>query len=620
MAEIALATDLSNEQRRYLETVRSSGDALLTIINDILDFSKIEARKMDLEHIKFDLRDNISDTMELLSFRAHAKGLELVSHIHPDVPDDLVGDPGRLRQIIVNLVGNAIKFTDKGEVLVRVATKTQEDGHVVLAVDVADTGIGLSPEVQSRIFEAFEQADTSTTRQFGGTGLGLSISRQLVELMGGKIDIESELGKGTTFKFEVRFEMQKEQSEARTTMNLDFVAALPVLIVDDNETNRFILQEITKSWGMIPIVTESVDEAIQAMERANNSGKPIKLILTDMYMPQRDGFELIEHIRGHEKFAGAHIIVLSSGPTPEHRERAKKLSVAAYLTKPFRQSALFDAITDAMHVGDQFAKKKSKPKAADASDFTDKLNILLAEDNPVNQQTATIMLQKLGHTVTIAGNGVEALEKATAGDYDLVFMDIQMPEMDGLTATGKIREKEQETSTHVPVVAMTAHAMKGDQERCLEAGMDDYISKPIRRKEVAKVIARVAEKYIVSQDSPEETNPGEVLDQESLMEELDDDLDMLETMLEIFERDAGERMPKIREAISSGDANTLNAEAHALKGGSGTFFATATYELANQLETMGRENDLANAEATFSTLEKEVEKLKAAIQKILADG
>lgn len=327
---------------------------------------------------------------------------------------------------------------------------------------------------------------------------------------------------------------------------------------------------------------------------------------------------MIEHIRGHEKFAGAHIIVLSSGPTPEHRERAKKLAVAAYLTKPFRQSALFDAISDAMHTGDKFDKPKAKAKVVDPADFTEKLNVLLAEDNPVNQQTATIMLQKLGHEVTVANNGVEALEQATLGDYDLVFMDIQMPEMDGLTATRKVREKEAETGKHVPIVAMTAHTMKGDQERCLEAGMDDYISKPIRRKEVAKVIARVAEKLMMSNETPEaETGGGDVLDHEALMEELDDDFEMLETMLEIYTRDSAERMPKIRDAIAAGDAETVMAEAHALKGGSGTFFATAAFETANKLEAMGRENELADAQSTFVVLEADVEKLKATVKQIL---
>ena len=422
MAEITLETDLTSEQRRYIETVRSSGDALLTIINDILDFSKIEARKLDLEHVDFDLRDNIGETMELLSFRAHSKGLELACHIQPDVPEDLIGDPGRLRQIIVNLVGNAIKFTQKGEVLVRVRNRELQRDHVVLSFDVIDTGVGLSEEAQSRIFEAFEQADTSTTRQFGGTGLGLSISKQLVELMGGEIKVQSQLGKGTTFHFDVRFDLQTEPSSKREKVSMEFADGLPVLIVDDNETNRFILQEITKSWGMNPVISESVEVAIQALERAKNSGNPIKLILTDMYMPERDGFALIEHLRSHEKHAGSHVIVLSSGPTPEHRERAKKLGVDAYLTKPFRQSALFDAIASAMNVdSDRFdaPQEVAKGGQAAAAEVARTLNILLAEDNPVNQQTATIMLQKLGHEVTVANNGIEAMEKALAGDFEL---------------------------------------------------------------------------------------------------------------------------------------------------------------------------------------------------------
>jgi signal transduction histidine kinase/CheY-like chemotaxis protein len=496
MAEIALETDLNPEQRRYIETVRSSGDALLSIINDILDFSKIEAKKLDLEEIDFELRDNLIDTMEILSFRARAKGLELACHVQSDVPDYLIGDPGRLRQIVVNLVGNAIKFTEEGEVVARVEIKSRDDDQVELQVRVSDTGIGIAPEKQASIFESFEQADTSTTREYGGTGLGLAISRQLVELMQGEIGIESEVGKGTTFKFTVKFGVQKNPVIRDKASDLDKLSGLPVLVVDDNETNCLILQELTTNWGMKPTVVNGVDAAIQAMERAKNSGTALKLVLTDMYMPKRNGFDLIEWIRSRPEFAGSNVIILTSGPTPEHRTRATELHVAAYLSKPIRHSSLFDAIATAVSRDETLKPAALDAESAEApAEFEQPLHILLTEDNPVNQETATTMLKKLGHTVVVANNGLEAIEKLGQENFDLVFMDVQMPEMDGITATGKIRESEQATGKHIPIVAMTAHAMKGDQERCLAAGMDDYISKPIRRKAVAKLISQVAERF-----------------------------------------------------------------------------------------------------------------------------
>jgi signal transduction histidine kinase/CheY-like chemotaxis protein len=495
MAEIALETELNQDQRRYIETVKSSGDALLTIINDILDFSKIEARKLDLERIDFELRNDLSDCMELLSFRAQTKRLELACHVQPNVSEYLIGDPGRLRQIIVNLVGNAIKFTEEGEVVVRVATQSQSDDSVILQFSVTDTGIGIPPEKQSTIFESFEQADMSTTREYGGTGLGLAISRQLVELMQGEMAIESEVGRGTTFSFTAKFDIQNNPT-TKPQVNLEFLQDLHVLIVDDNETNRIILQELTTSWGLNPTVVNGVDQAIQAMERSSNSGNPIKVVLTDMYMPKRDGFELIEWVRNRPEFASTGIIVLSSGPTAEHKSRAKELRVASYLSKPVRQSLLFDAIATAVSREDTL-KTGESDAVSDAPTSTPAraLEILLAEDNPVNQETATIMLKKLGHSVVVANNGLEALDLLAQGSFDMVFMDVQMPEMDGLTATAKIRESEESTETHIPIIAMTAHAMKGDKERCLEAGMDDYISKPIRRKEVAKLLSIVADRF-----------------------------------------------------------------------------------------------------------------------------
>jgi two-component system, sensor histidine kinase and response regulator len=513
MTEIALETDLNPEQRRYLETVRSSGDALLSIINDILDFSKIEAHKLDLEEIDFELREDLGDCMELLSFRAHAKGLELACHVQPDVPDYLIGDPGRLRQVIVNLVGNAIKFTETGEVIVRVARKSQEVDHAELEFSVTDTGMGIPREKQARMFEAFEQADTSTTREYGGTGLGLAISKQLVELMGGEIGIDSEVGKGTTFHFTARFGVQQNPTP-KADRDPEALQGLPVLVVDDNETNRMILREMTHGWGMVPTVVESVDEAVKAMERASHSGRPLRLVLTDMYMPKRDGLELVEWIRGRPEYANLPVIILSSGPTAEHRARAGEMNVSAYLTKPVRQSSLFDSIaTNVLGEHERFGKTgpmtQESEQAPSSGPQQQTLTILLTEDNPVNQMTATTMLKKLGHTVEVAGNGREALEKLEQQNFDIVFMDVQMPEMDGMTATGKIRAQEQGSRRHQPIVAMTAHAMTGDKEKCIDAGMDDYVSKPIRRKELTAVIDRIIERFI----SPDD--PGATLSEET---------------------------------------------------------------------------------------------------------
>ena len=610
MVEIALETDLSPEQRRYLETVRSSGDALLSIINDILDFSKIEAKKVVLEQVTFDLRNDISDCMELLSFRAHAKNIELAFHVQPDVPEFLVGDPGRIRQVLVNLVGNAIKFTHEGEVVVRVATKNVEEKRCAIEFSVEDTGIGLSPDQQARIFEAFEQADTSTTREYGGTGLGLAISKQLVELMGGEINIKSEAGKGTPFSFTGQFDFADHPPKRRD--DTDFLKDLPVLIVDDNETNRLILQEVTKNWGMSPVVAESVDAAIQAIERARHGGRSIELVLTDMYMPKRDGMELVEWIRADPETAGISVMILSSGPTAEHRSRADELNVNAYLTKPVRQSSLLDAIATSMGQAEAFPTQV-EPEAKEQS--AGLLKILLAEDNAVNQLTATTMLEKLGHSVEVANNGREAIDKLAAGEFDLVFMDVQMPELDGLSATKEIREGEQSSGRHIPIVAMTAHAMAGDQERCLEAGMDAYTSKPIRRKAIEAVIAEIAERFLVSEQTDSQNENEKVIDTEALLEELDDDKDMLQ----MFEKDAATRLPKLREAVNSGDAETVAAEAHALKGGVGNFFADSAVAAADALEAAGRSGELTNAASLLARLESQLEEVKRAIAGILKE-
>jgi CheY-like chemotaxis protein len=627
MTDLALDTDLNPEQRRYIETVRSSGNALLNLINDILDFSKIEARKIDLEEINFTLRDDLGDCMETLAFRGHAKGLEMACHVKPDVPDLLIGDPGRLRQIVVNLVGNAIKFTQKGEIVVQVSTKRLEADYVLLEFSITDTGIGIPQQKQERMFEAFEQADKSTTREYGGTGLGLAISKQLVELMQGEIGIESEVGKGTTFRFTARFGLQEKPAVSRDELKREYMQGLRVLVVDDNETNQYILQEITSVWGMNPVVAKGVDEAIQLLQQTQHRGQPIQLVLTDMYMPKRDGFDLIEWMRRNPEYADVKVMILSSGPTAEHRVRAAELKVASYLTKPVKQSTLFDAIATAIGPAEAVQVEQAVPSAPDSSETVRPLQILLADDNPVNQMTGTTMLQRLGHTVVVASNGREAIEKINTQEFDIVFMDVQMPEMDGITATVEIRKSEQSTGKHIPIVAMTAHAMKGDKEKCLEAGMDDYVSKPIRRQELGDVIGRVANRFLrpdptkTEQPTESKGKDGEeekkILDEEALMQEYEGDKEVLRRMGEIFERDSNGRLARLREAIRAGNAKVVKEEAHALKGGVGTFYASAAYETAFKLETMGAEANLSEAERTFRTLERQLQFLRQKLDELL---
>ncbi len=480
MTELALETELTHEQREFLQMVKTSGDSLLTVINDILDFSKIEANKLELDPIEFNLRDNLDDTLKTLALRAHQKGLELACHVQPGVPKALVGDPGRLRQIIVNLVGNAIKFTLAGEVAMEVATESHEQGATRLHFAIRDTGIGIAAEKQKLIFDAFTQADGSTTRHYGGTGLGLSIASRLIEMMQGRIWVESEVGKGSTFHFTARFGVAKATWTTPPSAELSQLEDLSVLVVDDNATNRRILEEMLTSWRMKPALADSAQAALLALERALESGKPFRLVLTDAHMPEMDGFTLAERIKHHPHLAGATIMMLTSGGQRGDAARCRELGVAAYLTKPIGQSELLDAILRVFAAAPQRMQSPVVVTRHSLREARQGLHILLAEDNPVNQRLATRLLEKRGYTVVVAGTGREALAALEKQTFDLALMDVQMPDMDGFEATSAIREQEKITGKHLPVVAMTAHAMVGDRERCLAAGMDGYVSKPIK--------------------------------------------------------------------------------------------------------------------------------------------
>jgi PAS domain S-box-containing protein len=494
MTELTLDTDLTPEQRDYLNTVQSSAEALLTLINDILDFSKIEAGKLELDPIDFALRDSVADMLNTLAVRAHSKGLELAYSVQPEVPDALVGDVYRLRQILMNLVGNAIKFTDKGEIVISVEAQSNKEESHELHFSVRDTGVGIAADKVDKIFKPFEQEDSTTTRKFGGTGLGLTISVQLVEMMGGRIWVESQVGQGSTFHFTTILRQVQGKPKVEQLKKLEALQSLHVLVVDDNTTNRKILEGILKNWHMEPQSVPSGSEALAAVDRAVHAGHPFQLILSDVNMPEMDGFGLFNHLR-----EGSHrdipFVLLTSAARPGDIARCREIGVAAHLIKPVKQSLLMNAIANSVgHVGEVIPTVVSTSETVDApAEQTRTLHILLAEDNAVNQKFAVRVINKAGHRVEIANNGVEAVTAWEQGDFEVILMDVQMPEMDGLEATQRIRtlEQQQGTNQHIPIIAMTANAMKGDKEMCLAAGMDGYVSKPVKRNILFAEIERV---------------------------------------------------------------------------------------------------------------------------------
>ena len=491
MTDLCLDTKVTGEQKEYLGMVKSSADSLLSLLNDILDFSKIEGDMLELEQIDFNLNNAVEDTVKSLAFLAHKKGLELACRIHRDVPVALVGDPGRLRQVIVNLVGNSFKFTEKGEVVVEVKVEDESEDYVILHFSVKDTGIGIPLEKQGKIFEAFSQADESTTRHYGGTGLGLSISSKLASMMGGKIWVESEPGEGATFQFTAKFGLQ-EMHMSQKRQQLPDLKGLPVLVVDDNATSRKILKEILISWEMAPTVIESQD-ALRALADAERSRKPFSLVLMDTHASEKGVFEIVSEIKENPEWASPMIMMTSSVGLRGDAEKCRKLGISGYLTKPVKQSELFDAILTVLDMHRAEPGEKDLVTKHSIKENKTRLRILLAEDNLVNQRLAVKVLSKRGYSVVVAVNGREAVEAFEREPFDVVLMDVQMPEMDGFEATAVIREKEKEEGGHIPIIAMTAHAMKGDRERCIEAGMDEYVSKPIRPQTVVDAIESVTE-------------------------------------------------------------------------------------------------------------------------------
>jgi len=490
MTELVLDSELTPDQRDNLDLVHLSAESLLTVINDILDFSKIEAGKLEFESIPFDLRDRLGEIMQTLGLRAHQKGLELIYDVHPDVPSTLSGDPGRLRQILVNLVGNAIKFTEQGQIVLQVEIESVAADKACVHFSLRDTGVGIPAEQQEKIFEAFSQADQSMTRKYGGTGLGLTICSRFVEMMGGRIWVVSQAGQGSTFHFTANLSVQAPLSEQATPLHPTGLRNLPVLIVDDNFTNRQVLSGIVAQWGMIPTAVEGGRAAMLALEAAKDSGNPFPLVLLDGQMPEIDGFTLAKQIQDHPELVRTTIMMLTSADQLGDAMLCRELGISAYLVKPVRQSELLNLICKSLQQipADQPNAKRvrSAPRPAGRP-----FQVLVAEDNMVNQTLARRLLERRGYAITVVGDGRAALAALDRESFDLVLMDIQMPGMDGFEATAVIRQREESAGTHIPIVAMTAHAFKGDQERCLAAGMDAYISKPVRQQELYATIEAI---------------------------------------------------------------------------------------------------------------------------------
>jgi signal transduction histidine kinase/CheY-like chemotaxis protein/tetratricopeptide (TPR) repeat protein len=623
MTELALHTQLTADQREYLTIVMASADSLLRLLNDILDFSKIEAGKLELETIPFELRDSLGDCMHTLGVRASEKGLELACQIPPDVPDLLLGDPGRLSQIIVNLVGNAIKFTAAGEVVVSVVVQ-HDDATVtdpspaahadfcMLHFSVSDTGLGIPAEKQRLIFEAFSQVDSSTTRRFGGTGLGLTISRELTALMGGRVWVESVMGQGSTFHFTARLGLQQDATRQAVLQRPEVLKDLPVLVVDDNATNRRILKEVVSGWGMFPTLAASGAAALDELQRAADTGQPFLLVLLDVMMPDMDGFGVAEQMQRIPALEGCPILMLSSAGQLQNAARCAELGIARCLLKPVKQSELRGAI---LRVLAPDASEAAETTAGADATAPRPRRILLAEDGLVNQQVAMRLLELRGHKVTVVTNGVEAIEALfgpTHASFDLVLMDVQMPEMDGMETTAAIRMREQATGAHMPIFAMTAHAMKGDRERCLAVGMDGYLTKPIQSRALYEAVEGVSPAFEEEPASaaPIEISIGGPFDWKMALERVGGRKELLHEMARLCIKECAKLLPQIDAALTGGDMAKLRRYAHTIKGAVDWFGAKDAVAAAWTLECMGQEGKVVGGQEAHRTLEQEIERIQ----------
>jgi CheY-like chemotaxis protein/HPt (histidine-containing phosphotransfer) domain-containing protein len=631
MTGLLLDTELDEDQRRYAETVRTSGESLLALLNDILDFSKIEAGKLKLETLDFNVRALLDDFAALMALRAQDKGLEFICAAAPEVPANLSGDPGRLRQVLLNLAGNAVKFTDRGEISVRASVASETDTAVVLRFSVKDTGIGVPAEKQELMFQKFTQADASTTRKYGGTGLGLAISKQLAELMGGEIGIVSEEGRGSEFWFTAFF--GKAVGMARNVPPPAQIRGVHILIVDDSPTNREILTAQLNSWGMRSEETSNGPEALLALARAKDAGDPFAAVILDMQMPGMDGEDLARVIKSDEALAHTILVLMTSIGQRGDARHMEELGFAGYLVKPARQSDLFDCL--AAVLAGAAAAQPVRPivtRHAIREMRRGALRILLAEDNVTNQQVAIGILRKLGLQADAVTNGAEAIAALESIPYDLVLMDVQMPKMDGLEATAHIRDPQSAVQNHgIPIVAMTAHAMQGDRERCLEAGMNDYVTKPVSPQALADALAR----WLPGDDAARPTNasaepapavPGTaepaaepepetpVFDRPGMLARLMDDEDLARAVAVGFLEDMPRQIEVLRSYLEAGDAEGTVRQAHTIKGASANVGGESLRAVAFAMEKAARAGDIADVVARLLDLDARFARLKEAMQ------
>ena len=631
MTDLLLDTDLDATQTQYAAVIKNSGESLLSLINDILDFSKIAAGKLKIEEIDFDLRTLMDDFAATMSFRMEEKDLEFICSTDPELPDFFRSDPGRIKQILINLTGNAVKFTEKGEIAVRCRLEAELQNSYKLFFSIKDTGIGISKENQTKLFQEFTQADSTTTRKFGGTGLGLTISKKLSELLGGEIGIESDLGKGSTFWFTIELKKSDKKTEPVTIGDL---GKAKVLIIDDNATNLEVARSMLSSWRIEHSLAKSGADGLDMLNNAREVGAPFNIAVIDMQMPGMSGAEVGKAIKDDEKLRNTHLVLFTSMGNRGDADRFKKAVFAAFLTKPLRQRDFYDCLTQlmGMSVEKDNSQKQLITRHSIREDRRRSANILLVEDNKTNRMVATAILKKTGHNIDIALDGLEAVEKLKSKRFDLVFMDLQMPVMGGLEATAIIRNKNSEVLDHeVPIVAMTANAMKGDREMCINAGMDDYIPKPIKAKIVADAIEKWAK---CGEDIPEQNNTipqgsngseketgakidSYIFDPKVILDNLMDDKELAASIIGEFLMDIPVQIGTLRDYLDNGNTEDARRQAHTIKGASANVGATALRELAFNMENAIKSGDLDAVQENMPQLLNGFEELKKAMSSVL---
>ena len=636
MAGLLLDTDLSDEQRHYAETVRASGESLLGLINDILDFSKIEAGKLEMETLDFDLHALLDDFAEMMALKVHEKGLEFLCAASPETPAFLQGDPGRLRQVLINLTGNSVKFTHEGEIAVRASLVSETDTEAVVRFSVRDTGTGIPADKQDNLFEQFTQVDASTTRKYGGTGLGLAISKQLAKMMGGEIGVNSEEGKGSEFWFTARFSKQPERAEHQMMPSAD-MCGVRILVVDDNATNREILLVRFKTWGMRADEAAGGEAALRRLREAAQAGDPYQVAVLDMQMPRMDGEELGRTIKADVALVDTRLVMMTSLGQRGDARRLKEIGFAAYLTKPVHLSDLFVALAAVLNGQTRQIKRPMVKRRSIRELRSGNMRILLAEDNFTNQQVALAILKKLGLSADAVANGIEAVNALQTIPYDLVLMDCQMPEMDGYEATTRIRDPKSRVRNHdVPIIAMTANAMQGDREKCLEAGMNDYIPKPVQPQTLAEVLNKwlpeeeneggrmkdeggAGEKagggHKDTDDEQSQSRDAEVFDMAGMLARLMGDEDIARIVTDAFLEDIPKQIKRLKDFLAAGDAPGAELQVHSVKGAAANVGGEALREVAGEMERAGKAGDLACLRERMPELEEQFERLKQAIEK-----